>query len=465
MSIDVSNTGIGCYSGCLTSSQIIINGADTICPDGSQVERFLLYLICGFVVSILCTIYHQYIHKLVVQIKNIMDGKNKNYTVIIISFVKFWLVTIAVLYINEYWKYCSDDSSEVVESCTSPELSSCYSFCGRTLDTVITINDDIGLQHYSEGGYCTAIFEGSCACTYWQIFQLVPLLLHFLQFVMQCICIFGFSMFDPQQAHYNMIARYVLQQSKHRSDDLMYSSLLEGTCSDVDEDMKSEDRDDVSTAVDVIVKAVDVDEVYLSPECVDSDTPINSNINGDGETAVDCDCEKSKSVEVEVESEVASESDSDSQSCSDVVLKSTSSYRMSGTVIEFSSLLRQLLSQPWYGVFAFVEMGTFIYVWMELFYSPVHCGGGVHISQLYYPIIMTFLDMGKLNAYMSIQFLKQGLYVDAVVISFNIYVFALYGYLTMRLAFSYLRTVILFLYTTILDLFYESDESIHISRL
>lgn len=52
ISIDVSDTGIACYSGCLTSSEVLIVGASNDCHDGSIMREFLMVLICVFIVAL-----------------------------------------------------------------------------------------------------------------------------------------------------------------------------------------------------------------------------------------------------------------------------------------------------------------------------------------------------------------------------------------------------------------------------
>ena len=38
----MTDTNIHCYSGCLTSSKVIITGASDVCPDGSIMRRFII---------------------------------------------------------------------------------------------------------------------------------------------------------------------------------------------------------------------------------------------------------------------------------------------------------------------------------------------------------------------------------------------------------------------------------------
>lgn len=56
LSLDVSNTGISCYSGCLTSSRILITGASDNCHDGSVMFNFLIVVGVGVLVVLISTI-------------------------------------------------------------------------------------------------------------------------------------------------------------------------------------------------------------------------------------------------------------------------------------------------------------------------------------------------------------------------------------------------------------------------
>ena len=61
MSLDVSNTNVECYSGCLTSSQLVISGVPDAyyCHDGSIMMRFSLLLSAVLFLSITLTIVHK----------------------------------------------------------------------------------------------------------------------------------------------------------------------------------------------------------------------------------------------------------------------------------------------------------------------------------------------------------------------------------------------------------------------
>ena len=62
MSIDITNTQIDCYSGCLTSAKIVIAGATTsaYCHDGSIMERFVIFVVCFVFIFLLATVYYKF---------------------------------------------------------------------------------------------------------------------------------------------------------------------------------------------------------------------------------------------------------------------------------------------------------------------------------------------------------------------------------------------------------------------
>ena len=60
LSMNVYNTQITCYAGCLTSANIIIHGASAVCPDGSILRLFLIIVgTCTFI-GIMSTILYTY---------------------------------------------------------------------------------------------------------------------------------------------------------------------------------------------------------------------------------------------------------------------------------------------------------------------------------------------------------------------------------------------------------------------
>ena len=60
--IDVSDTNIKCYTGCLTSSSILITGAFPACHNGSVLRTFII-IVCIFLILILISsIIYKYAH-------------------------------------------------------------------------------------------------------------------------------------------------------------------------------------------------------------------------------------------------------------------------------------------------------------------------------------------------------------------------------------------------------------------
>ena len=59
LSIDVSNTNIHCYSGCLTSANITIHGASSFCPNGSIMKQFIIISISCLFILLLGTISYK----------------------------------------------------------------------------------------------------------------------------------------------------------------------------------------------------------------------------------------------------------------------------------------------------------------------------------------------------------------------------------------------------------------------
>ena len=242
-----------------------------------------------------------------------------------ISVAKLGFVIFIIFTLNSYWRHCGGAGGgagvDIVESCSSSAPGDCYAYCGDTVDTLITINDDMSLQHLTTTGYCTASFSGECACTYWQTFMLVPTLLHALQLVL-VLATRSYKV-DPQQLHYN----------------IMYKHLQ-------------------------------------------------------------------------------------------------------GSAPALRPMLEELFQQPYYCVFSFFEIGTFVYVWLELVYAPVRCGEGIMLSELYFPLVMTVVDFSKFNVYLCVQHAKQYQWEAAAAALFNLYYLVLYSVVTSCLGILYGVTVI-----------------------
>jgi len=238
--------------------------------------------------------------------------------VIKISLVKLALVCVVSLVLDDYWRYCGtgagddDTGGGVLQFCSATCSGSdgcgdtCASQCETSVQTSFTST-------------CSATFTQRCACRYWSVFVLVPLLLHVLQFALQCACHYRYANFDPQKEQYVLLLR-------HRG----------GARADMGAD-------------------------------ADMDT---------------------------------------------------------------LSLVRALCDPPLYSVFSFIEAATLLYVWVELFNLPVRCDTAVPTSQLYYPILMTLLDMGKLNVFAAVEAADRGQYLQAALCALDLRTFAVYVYYT-----------------------------------
>ena len=60
--VEVGNTDINCYGGCLTSAKVIVYGATSsaYCHDGSIMEHFTIFVSILGLVAIVATIYYKY---------------------------------------------------------------------------------------------------------------------------------------------------------------------------------------------------------------------------------------------------------------------------------------------------------------------------------------------------------------------------------------------------------------------
>ena len=78
------------------------------------------------------------------------------------------------------------------------------------------------------------------------------------------------------------------------------------------------------------------------------------------------------------------------------------------------AMVQELQHPRFYTVFAFVELITLVYVWGELLYPPVYCGAVRPLSLYYYPILMSLLDLMKLNIYLGRKLVKAGRALEGV---------------------------------------------------
>ena len=105
------------------------------------------------------------------------------YRVILFSLVKLFLVSVLSLWFESDWLYChQQNGDEVIETCKCNMAQG--GFCN-------TLCDDF---------YDTAVAEltKTCACRYWEVFQMGPMLCHVVHFLVQVMCIYLYNEFNPQ---------------------------------------------------------------------------------------------------------------------------------------------------------------------------------------------------------------------------------------------------------------------------
>jgi hypothetical protein len=108
----------------------------------------------------------------------------------------------------------------------------------------------------------------------------------------------------------------------------------------------------------------------------------------------------------------------------------------------FQDILRLFFRDPLYCFFSGIEVFTVVYVWMELTFSPVSCGNQFRLSRLYYPMILTVLDFGKLNFYVALRSWRRGQLTRAASSLLNLQIFFLYVVFSIILAFVFVGGVI-----------------------
>jgi len=134
-----------------------------------------------------------------------------------ITLVKLLFAVVISMVLYSWWRL-GDDSDTVLESCSNPTPGNCFSFCNDVvIKNVDIIDDDFRIDdannapsttvtaHSTNEPYCIAELDGSCAYKYWMIFKLVPVLLHGLGFLLQCLTWWHHRDFNPQQRQYDVI--------------------------------------------------------------------------------------------------------------------------------------------------------------------------------------------------------------------------------------------------------------------
>lgn len=274
---------------------------------------------------------------------------------VLISMVKLILVVTISLGFSSWWMYNSPKYADtVVESCSNPNVGDCYSFCDNSTTVVsLTLSDDDILfddaykeiqriKHDLEQEYCIANMDGVCAYNYWMIFKLAPVLLHTLQFAMQCAAWYYFENFTPQEHTF---------------------------------------------------------EIILAHQYPHMQRPVASISSG---TAP--------------------------------MIKGGSSVM---------SMIVELVNPPFFSIFAFIEMLTSLYVWGELLYPAVYCGGVRPLSLFYYPVFMCMAELMKFNMYVCIRYLRMGEYCAGALALMNFEYFASNFWISLILALVFAARLVL----------------------
>ena len=360
VSIDVSNTDIDCYSGCLTSTKVIVQGASPECHDGSIMLRFVIICaVCGSVAVVGTVLYRWHGRWAAwlgvgiagstpsasaadnVEITSKATGSSN--TLFTMTLIKLCFGILISLTLSNWWTYSGGAAvtrnSDVITSCSNPTVGHCYSFCGDVhVVTVDIVDDDLSLdddkygsteehqvEHIKTGSYCVATLSGSCGYEFWLDFKLVPILLHALGLVLQVLLWrYGHGDFpgEPQTAHYDLLRE------------------------------------------------------HLCPGVINVDTDLQ-----------------------------------------DVLSYRSGEHKYRNRLLiddSWVSLLRRLVTPLYPSIFWFLELVTAMYVWGEVVFPPVYCGSAPPLSLYYYPILMSLLDLMKLNIYSSRLLWKEGRRVEAI---------------------------------------------------
>lgn len=405
MSIDVSDTAISCYSGCLTSSHVLVYGASSECHNGHIIRKFLI--IAGSITGAMLVstaMFHRRRFGLGIKSGGGVDGnetsiskdsnKDANMdcctddevegkqadcslgpaptlildepskllpqwfgqyassTVVLITLAKLLAAVLFTMTYYDWWKYSNeDDNDTLVQSCSNPTVGNCRSYCSDVVIVHVNItHDDYQFDdnlivpqtsrssYYSNSEYCVAEFRGHCAYSYWLVFKLVPILLHVVGFLLQCLTWYHLKLFVPQQKQYDTLIA-------HRYPDLYTST---------------------------------------NRSCYGADTDVKRSRSRCGRTA-------------------------------------TATDSMNSVLI--APLFSELNKTPIYNVFAFLEVFIVVYVWGELWYPPIYCDAVRPLSLYYYPLLMSALELAKFNVYVSTRLCAIGRYEDALLACLNLEMF------------------------------------------
>jgi len=106
------------------------------------------------------------------------------------------------------------------------------------------------------------------------------------------------------------------------------------------------------------------------------------------------------------------------------------------------ALLRRLATPLFPCVFWFLELVTVVYVWSELLFPPVYCGSVPPLSLYYYPILMSLLDLMKLNIYTSLELFKAKRRLESVLALLDLQLFFTHMWVTVALGLIFVGAVV-----------------------
>jgi len=107
-----------------------------------------------------------------------------------------------------------------------------------------------------------------------------------------------------------------------------------------------------------------------------------------------------------------------------------------------AALLDRLTTPAFPSVFWFLELVTMVYVWVELAFPPLYCGSVLPLSLYYYPILMSLLDLIKLNIYASVQLWEAKRRVESVLVLLDLQLFVTHLWVTVSLGLMFVGFVL-----------------------
>jgi len=105
------------------------------------------------------------------------------------------------------------------------------------------------------------------------------------------------------------------------------------------------------------------------------------------------------------------------------------------------ALLGRLTTPVFPSLFWFLELVTLLFVWAGLLYPPVYCGSTLPLSLYYYPIMMSLLDLMKLNIYASVELFAVNRNLESALVMLNLQLLFTHMWITVALGVMYVAFV------------------------